>query len=566
MDTADIPDDTKPSPRPHLVAIQAGLLPLLIAVFALVAALAATGPRDARIATQDIRVIEAAYKDTRRPNMADPDIRLDRQVGTFSDAPRQFHLIRPTRDLTASDSWIWVPSLGGPTTAYLNNVPIGQSQSHELAGFGLGRHRLLLRQTETLFLDGLNRIDLRMDSDPARAGAGPIYIGPGADILPRAQQARRLRGALHVIGIASAALAALSLLVIVITRGPVWAALSFCVAALGTLLLTLPAIETWLLSAFGADEGTALRLSPPALIVLGFGIATLSKRFRHSPTLLGLSCLGGFAGMLALAQILLPVWSPAFEPLALWTITTAFLALAALSVMAVLSVIQRVTLTFSEAQTRLTAQAALISAQERELEASIRRSAVLAERQRFTRDMHDGIGGQLTSLLIRLRSGRADMQTIEHDLQSGLADIRNIVDSLDHVGDDLDTAFVTFRARAEQQVRAAGMDFVWHQPDSLTDLTLNTREVLHTYRFMQEALTNAMRHSGGECVTISVKSPRPGRVDVIVADDGQGYDPKEVRAGKGTQSLRERADKLGGRYEVQTAPGEGTRVSLTLDR
>ena len=69
--------------------------------------------------------------------------------------------------------------------------------------------------------------------------------------------------------------------------------------------------------------------------------------------------------------------------------------------------------------------------------------AILEERQRFTRDIHDGIGGQLVSLLLRARRGKLGKNEMIQEIQSGINDLRLIVDSMDHVGDDLSSALVS---------------------------------------------------------------------------------------------------------------------------
>jgi signal transduction histidine kinase len=80
------------------------------------------------------------------------------------------------------------------------------------------------------------------------------------------------------------------------------------------------------------------------------------------------------------------------------------------------------------------------------------------------------------------------------------------------------------------------------------------------YRVAQEALHNALRHSGGRCVTISV-SGTARRVVLEVADDGAGFDPSSA-SGLGLVSMRQRAAAAGGTVSVVSAPGQGTRVRL----
>jgi signal transduction histidine kinase len=78
-------------------------------------------------------------------------------------------------------------------------------------------------------------------------------------------------------------------------------------------------------------------------------------------------------------------------------------------------------------------------------------------------------------------------------------------------------------------------------------------------RVLQEALVNARRHSDARRVEVTLGvETREARVEV--ADDGLGFDPAVVREGVGLAGMRERAAALGVRLELESAPGEGTRV------
>jgi signal transduction histidine kinase len=82
------------------------------------------------------------------------------------------------------------------------------------------------------------------------------------------------------------------------------------------------------------------------------------------------------------------------------------------------------------------------------------------------------------------------------------------------------------------------------------------------YRVAQEALHNALRHSGGHHVTITV-SGASRRIVLEVTDDGTGFDPSSARrSGLGLASMRQRATAAGGTLRLVSAPGQGTTVRL----
>jgi signal transduction histidine kinase len=83
------------------------------------------------------------------------------------------------------------------------------------------------------------------------------------------------------------------------------------------------------------------------------------------------------------------------------------------------------------------------------------------------------------------------------------------------------------------------------------------------YRVAQEALNNALRHSGADDVAVSLMARR-GRVILEVTDDGKGFGTQTPPGGLGLPSMRERAASVGGSLTIRSAPGEGTMVRLSV--
>jgi signal transduction histidine kinase len=82
------------------------------------------------------------------------------------------------------------------------------------------------------------------------------------------------------------------------------------------------------------------------------------------------------------------------------------------------------------------------------------------------------------------------------------------------------------------------------------------------YRIVQEALHNIARHSGAKNANITVRHEQDSII-LSVEDDGSGFDPKRTR-GLGLVGMEERVKQLGGRMDVQSSPGKGTRLRVTL--
>lgn len=194
-----------------------------------------------------------------------------------------------------------------------------------------------------------------------------------------------------------------------------------------------------------------------------------------------------------------------------------------------------------------------------------RRSAVLEERQRLSRDIHDGIGGQLTSLLARVRSRGISPEELEGELTNGLAELRLMVDSLDSSSGPVADALAVLRSRVRTQTEAAGMALKWDQSEELAEVAADPAWVLNLNRLIQEAVTNAVRHSGGARLHVEVGMDGDGRVTVSVSDDGEGFDRDRVRPGRGLSNLAYRAAEMGGVVGFERAEsGRGTVVQAVL--
>ena len=192
------------------------------------------------------------------------------------------------------------------------------------------------------------------------------------------------------------------------------------------------------------------------------------------------------------------------------------------------------------------------------------------ERRRLRRDLHDGLGPQLSSQTLTLSAIkkvlRQDPETAEHLLndaivhaQEAVTDIRRLVYALRPPAlDDLG-----LRAALEEQInqyRSSGIELVLEVPERFPPLPAAIE--LACYRIVQEALTNIVRHAHATCATVHLELQEALMV-VEVKDNGQGM-PPGVRRGVGLSSLRERAEELGGTCLIEALPKGGTLVSARL--
>ncbi len=191
------------------------------------------------------------------------------------------------------------------------------------------------------------------------------------------------------------------------------------------------------------------------------------------------------------------------------------------------------------------------------------------ERRRLRRDLHDGLGPQLASLTLTLAAARellrhdanaADrlLQELATHAQAAIADIRRVVYDLRPQALD-DLGLVLALREQATHCSQAGLQITIVSPDQLPPLPAAVE--VATYRIVQEALTNVVRHAQARTCTVCLALG--DALEVEISDDGVGL-PPAGRAGVGLTSMRERTAELGGTYWIDSVPGEGTRIRARL--
>lgn len=211
----------------------------------------------------------------------------------------------------------------------------------------------------------------------------------------------------------------------------------------------------------------------------------------------------------------------------------------------------------------------------RRLEAERRRAGSAAlqaqeeERARVARDLHDEVNQSLTGLLLRLEAAR---EAAPPELEAELADTKALANqamqellslarqlrptALDDLGL---TAAV---AGQVEQLARGEIEAGFAAEGDFSDLDDDTQLVV--YRVAQEALSNATRHSGAAHVTVTLRRSNEEGVELEVADDGRGFAFDESEGGLGIAGMRERALLIGAKLTIESRPGHGTTVRLTV--
>ena len=211
------------------------------------------------------------------------------------------------------------------------------------------------------------------------------------------------------------------------------------------------------------------------------------------------------------------------------------------------------------------------------LHAQAGRLAVAEERDRIGRDLHDGIIQSLYAVGLSLEDvpdimvespdeAAARLDDAIESINLAIRDIRNFIYGLRPEAVD-GTQVVAGLAALAEEVRHGGLVDVTAELDPAADPGLDRNggsELLHLVR---EGLSNAVRHGHARLIAIEL-SASADRSRLVIADDGAGFDPARPPGGghHGLANMRARAASIGGRIEIRSAPGAGTKVIVDLPR
>jgi signal transduction histidine kinase len=196
------------------------------------------------------------------------------------------------------------------------------------------------------------------------------------------------------------------------------------------------------------------------------------------------------------------------------------------------------------------------------------------ERRRLSRNLHDGLGQFLPALKLRLQMLRArvqagqaialaEMSELIAEVAAATTELRELITDVRPELLELTSLVDILRRHARLVSDKHGLAVHVRGPDA-RDLSVRHKDNL--YRICQESLRNAVKHAAASQVEVEIR--RSGKQLILrIVDDGQGFDPGHALPGKGVGllSMRERAELLGGRFDLWSAPGQGCRIQVELE-
>jgi len=202
------------------------------------------------------------------------------------------------------------------------------------------------------------------------------------------------------------------------------------------------------------------------------------------------------------------------------------------------------------------------------------------ERQALTTELHDRVGQNLTGLSINLQNMKAllsdemaktlaakfdDAQVLVEDTTRQIRDIMAELHPPELEDYGLAVALETY---AEQAASRGNLELIPDLPD-LAPPPLPSDISIALFRAAQEAISNVLKHANATQIEVSLEG-RDGYVRLRVEDDGQGFEPdaasqKEAQTW-GLKIMRERIESIGGKVQIESEPGVGTRVRFEIER
>jgi signal transduction histidine kinase len=202
-----------------------------------------------------------------------------------------------------------------------------------------------------------------------------------------------------------------------------------------------------------------------------------------------------------------------------------------------------------------------------------RRKAILEERNRLARDIHDNLAQGFAAILMQLQAAQREVGSMPPAVESSLetavelarthlTEARRSVGALrPNVGSGEDIASALKRLAAMgQRTSPVPIDLVIEELPRLGDVV--EREIIG---IANEALTNAVRHSRARRITIRASTVQSVGFRLSVADDGRGIGRELPTSGFGMTSMQERAERIGASLTIVTAPRNGTEVVLAWE-
>lgn len=220
-------------------------------------------------------------------------------------------------------------------------------------------------------------------------------------------------------------------------------------------------------------------------------------------------------------------------------------------------------------------KAKLIEVQLRAEKAELQTKALESEKEldkqimraRIASDLHDEIGGNLSSITLLSSIINNDDQVspalkkqvlnINHAAKSSTESIRDIIWFINPTSDKLSSLYS--RIKETTNFMLSGIDYKIKMNEVNNDEKINPELKRNIYLIYKEVLNNIIKHSGAKSVSIDFEK-NESKLKIVIEDDGKGFDIASIKEGNGLRNIKNRSEQISALLEIDSKPGEGTKV------
>ncbi len=193
------------------------------------------------------------------------------------------------------------------------------------------------------------------------------------------------------------------------------------------------------------------------------------------------------------------------------------------------------------------------------------------ERQRIAREMHDDIGAGLTQITLMSESaknkianaGSKELEDIADTSRQLVSNMSEIIWSLNAENKTLEQLCAYLREQLNKQLEYSGMEYHIHLPENGKEIILSNEQRRNILLVTKEIVNNAIKYSAAKNISIKVFFENK-LFHCFIDDNGEGFDTTRLHNGNGLKNIEQRVKELNGWFEIDAAPGKGSRFAYYI--
>ncbi|MDX2046888.1 MAG: two-component regulator propeller domain-containing protein [Chitinophagaceae bacterium] len=199
-----------------------------------------------------------------------------------------------------------------------------------------------------------------------------------------------------------------------------------------------------------------------------------------------------------------------------------------------------------------------------------------AIRNKIAQDLHDNVGSTLSSISVysqvaKIQSAKNNKESVDNAIEkisetssSMISEMSDIVWAINPRNDSVKEIVQRMQSFAAPLLAAKDITFSFQYDPVIESLALSMEKRKNFFMTFKEAINNAVKYAECKNLVVEIKAPHRQRIEMIIADDGKGFDVNQPRKGNGLWNSRYRANEMKGEYTLKSEPGRGTTVKLVF--